>query len=93
MSRMINMRKETYPNLINLIDDFEIKFNTSLRNRIEKVKTGDTIKITKGWVNEYQGNLQLSTGKFGQLEIVNSGSAEGAEVAKDVQEAVDEDII
>lgn len=47
MSRMINMRKETYPNLINLIDDFEIKFNTSLRNRIEKVKTGDTDAFNK----------------------------------------------
>jgi len=43
---------------------------------IDKVKTGDTIKIDNGWVSEWQGELQLSTGKFGKLEIVSSGTAE-----------------
>lgn len=38
--------------------------------QVEQVKAGDRIKITNGWVSEWQGELQLSTGKFGKLEIV-----------------------
>ena len=34
---------------------------------IDKVNVGDTIEIKNGWVGEYQGELQLSTGKFGEL--------------------------
>ncbi len=37
---------------------------------VDKVNEGDTIKITNGWSSEYQGNMQLSAGKFGQLEVV-----------------------
>jgi len=29
---------------------------------------GDVVKITKGWCKEYQGQLQVSTGKFGAIE-------------------------
>jgi replication factor A1 len=31
---------------------------------------GDTVKIEKGWVSEYKGNLQLSAGKFGKIQKV-----------------------
>ena len=31
---------------------------------------GDTVKIEKGWVSEYKGNLQLSAGKFGKISKV-----------------------
>ncbi|MFH1506478.1 MAG: OB-fold nucleic acid binding domain-containing protein [archaeon] len=37
---------------------------------IDKVSEGTTIKITKGWSQEYQGELQLSSGRFGTLEII-----------------------
>ncbi len=37
---------------------------------IEKVGIGDTIKIQNGWCSEYKGEIQLSTGKYGKLEIV-----------------------
>jgi replication factor A1 len=36
---------------------------------IEKVKQGDTVRITNGYVNEFQGEKQLTTGKFGKLEV------------------------
>src|SRR3989338_521060 len=36
----------------------------------EKVKAGNRIKITNGYVNEFQGEKQLTTGKFGKLEVV-----------------------
>ncbi len=42
---------------------------------IDAVNVGDTIKIENGWVGEWQGELQLSTGKFGKLEVVSSGSS------------------
>ena len=31
---------------------------------------GDNIKIEKGWVSEYKGNMQLSAGKFGKIQKV-----------------------
>ena len=34
---------------------------------IDKASVGDIIEIKNGWVGEYQGELQLSTGKFGEL--------------------------
>ncbi len=37
---------------------------------IDKVKEGDTIKITKGWSQNYNGSMQVSSGRFGTLEII-----------------------
>jgi len=37
---------------------------------IEKVNTGDIIKITKGWSQTYNDQMQVSSGKFGAIEIV-----------------------
>ena len=37
---------------------------------IDKVKAGDKIHLTNGYVNEWQGELQLTTGRLGKLEIV-----------------------
>jgi len=35
-----------------------------------QVSEGQKIKITNGWASEFQGNLQVSTGKMGKLEIL-----------------------
>jgi replication factor A1 len=37
---------------------------------IDKVKEGDTIKITKGWAKIFNNNLQVSTGRLGKLEVL-----------------------
>ena len=37
---------------------------------IDKVRVGDKIKITNGFVSEFQGEKQLSTGRFGKLEVI-----------------------
>jgi len=50
---------------------------------IDKVKSGDKVHIINGWVSEWQGEKQLSTGKFGQLEVVG----EGAETTDEAEEA------
>ncbi|MFH1424615.1 MAG: hypothetical protein ABIG20_02930 [archaeon] len=46
------------------------------------VKVGDTIKITKGWAAVYQDNMQISSGKFGKIEVLGKdGEAAPAEDA------------
>ena len=63
---------------------------------IDKVSVGNKVHITNGWVSEWQGELQLSTGKFGKLEVVGSDSAETvdeAAVEKPINEAVEEELI
>jgi replication factor A1 len=42
---------------------------------IDKVNVGDKVHITNGYISEWQGELQLGTGKFGQMEVV--GKVEG----------------
>ena len=54
-------------------DSGEIKM--SLWNeQVDLVKPGMKVHIINGWCSEYQGEKQLSTGKFGRLEIVEQKS-------------------
>ena len=47
------------------------KVNLTLWNeQTESVKVGDRIKITNGYVNEWQGEKQLTSGRAGSLEII-----------------------
>lgn len=54
-------------------DSGEIDF-TLWNEQVDQVNEGDVVKITNGYVNEWQGEKQLSTGKFGKLELVKKGS-------------------
>ena len=57
------------------IKDETGQVNLSLWNeQVDMVKPGSKIKITNGYVNEFQGELQLTTGKFGKLEVLEGGS-------------------
>ncbi len=47
---------------------------TLWNDQITQVDNGDKIKIANGYVSEYQGEMQLSTGKFGKLEVVTKGT-------------------
>ena len=38
--------------------------------QVDLVKAGMKVHIINGWCSEYKGEKQLSTGKFGRLEIV-----------------------
>ena len=49
-------------------DSGEIKL-TLWNNDIEKVKVGDIVKITNGYVNEFNGEKQLTAGKLGKIEV------------------------
>jgi len=43
---------------------------TLWNDEIDLVKPGDKIKITNGYCNEFQGEKQLTAGRFGKLEVV-----------------------
>ncbi len=51
---------------------------------IEKVSVGDTVEIKNAYVNEFRGNPQISTGKFGKIEVV--GKSEGKAKGKSDEE-------
>ncbi|MBU0628070.1 MAG: hypothetical protein KKC75_02685 [Nanoarchaeota archaeon] len=73
---------------------------TLWNEQVDNVNVGDKIHIINGWVGEWQGEKQLSTGKFGQLEVVGKAEVkeetkEDVNVTKDEKElpAEDEDVI
>lgn len=45
---------------------------------ISKVDTGDKVEISNGYVSEFRGNPQLSTGKFGKIKVLEKGNGGGA---------------
>ncbi len=53
---------------------------------IETVNKGDKVKITNGYVSEFRGTPQLSTGKYGKIEVIGKG-----EVPEEVPEYSDEE--
>lgn len=44
---------------------------TLWNDEIMKIKNGDKIKINNGFVNEFQGEKQLTAGKFGKIEVLS----------------------
>lgn len=52
---------------------------------VERIKAGDKVQLTNGYVNEWQGEMQLTTGRMGKLEVVGKGNVDlikesGAEI-------------
>jgi replication factor A1 len=45
---------------------------TLWNEQIDQVHIGDKIKITNGYVSEWQGEMQLSTGRLGKIEVLES---------------------
>jgi len=43
---------------------------TLWNEQIDLVNDGDKIKISNGYVSEWQGEMQLSTGRLGTLEVI-----------------------
>ena len=43
---------------------------------IEKVNAGDKVHLTNGYVNEWQGEMQLTTGRLGKIEVVGKVDAD-----------------
>lgn len=61
---------------------------TLWNEQVDQVKAGSKVQIKNGYVGEWQGELQLSTGKFGTLEVVEgSGETPPEEPAPEPQQA------
>ena len=39
-------------------------------DQIDSVKEGDKIRVSNGYVKEWNGALQVNAGKFGKIEVV-----------------------
>lgn len=63
---------------------------TLWNEQTEQVNAGDTIEIKNGYVSEWQGEKQLSTGKFGSLNVVSKGASRGDEEETEEEKRSDE---
>ncbi len=53
------------------VDDEGSEVSISLWNEeIERVQPNNRIRITNGWVREWRGNMQVSAGRYGKLEVL-----------------------
>ena len=43
---------------------------TLWNEEIERVRPNDRVTISNGWVREWRGNLQVSAGRYGRLEVL-----------------------
>ncbi|MDP3765584.1 MAG: OB-fold nucleic acid binding domain-containing protein [Nanoarchaeota archaeon] len=43
---------------------------------IDKVNAGDKVHLTNGYVNEWQGEMQLTTGRMGKLEVIGKSDVD-----------------
>lgn len=55
-------------------------------NDVKRFKDGDIIKISNGYVNEFQGEKQLTSGKFGSIEKISSSDNSEKKEADDSEE-------
>ncbi len=58
-------------------------------NDIYNINVGDKVKVTNGYVNEFRGAPQLSTGKYGKIEVIEKGS--GAPAKKEAESEDEEE--
>ena len=68
----------------------EVKL-TLWNSDVDRIKQGDKVKVTNGYVNEFQGELQLTAGKYGTLEVLD-GEAKDTKGKKDKQTDLEEDL-
>ncbi len=52
-------------------------------NDIGKVSLGDTIEVSNAYVSEFRGAPQLSTGRFGKIEVIEKGEGGSSEESED----------
>jgi len=62
-----------------ILKDDSGQISLSLWNeQIDTVKPGSKVTIKNGYVNEWQGELQLTAGKFGTMEVAEGAPVEPA---------------
>ena len=62
------------------LEDDSGKIKLTLWNdEVDAVNVDDKVKITNGYCNEFQGEKQLTAGRFGKLEVLNGVAEETVE--------------
>ncbi|MGC8479695.1 MAG: OB-fold nucleic acid binding domain-containing protein [Candidatus Micrarchaeia archaeon] len=61
-------------------------------NDINTIEVGDKVKVTNGYVGEFRGTPQLSTGKYGKIEVIEKGSGEVQASEEQADEESEEEI-
>lgn len=82
-----------------ILEDDSGTIKLTLWNDDTRFKDGDKIKIINGYVGEFQGEKQLTSGKFGKIELVEKGSESdgglgeegGGEFGGDVGEGISDE--
>ena len=64
-------------------DTGEVKM-TLWNEQCDQIDVGDKVKILNGYVSEWQGEMQLSTGKFGTMEVLEKGKDLGTDSGEHV---------
>ena len=52
---------------------------TLWNTEIDEVKPNTKVRITNGFVKEFQGEVTVTAGKFGKIEVLDGEAKEGAE--------------
>lgn len=58
---------------------------------ISKVNAGDTVELSNCYVNEFRGAPQLSTGKFGKINVLEKGSGESEKETFETEDSDSQD--
>ena len=58
---------------------------------IGEVNMGDVIEVSNGYVSEFRGTPQLSTGKFGKIKVVEKGAGGSAASDGDLEGSMSEE--
>ncbi|MBT4416675.1 hypothetical protein HOC80_01075 [archaeon] len=49
---------------------------TLWNKEIDQIKIGDKIKVTNGYVNLFQGIMQITAGRYGKVEVIGESDQE-----------------
>ncbi|MEM0201242.1 MAG: OB-fold nucleic acid binding domain-containing protein [Candidatus Micrarchaeaceae archaeon] len=61
-------------------------------NDINNIDVGDKVKVTNGYVGEFRGTPQLSTGKYGKIEVIEKGSGATEGPSEEMQDESEEEM-
>ncbi len=70
-------------------DSGEIKL-TLWNDEIDKVSVGDKLELKNCYVNEFQGEKQITTGRFGTIDVVEKAAQPEQEKSTEAEEPEEE---
>ena len=53
---------------------------------IDQISEGDTVRITKGYVNLFRGNMRLTIGRYGSFEVLEESPIEAVNTENNLSE-------